>query len=65
MHVPGTQDHYLTTSTVKSDGSENELKGGSGMDWYFANLDGVGNNGRKDKVTGKSSNEIVTSVRLS
>lgn len=55
---------FLTASSVKSDGSENELKGGSGLDWYFANLDGVGNNGRKDKVTGKSSNEIVTSVRL-
>jgi len=54
----------LTASTVKSDGSENELKGGSGMDWYFANLDGVGNNGRKDKISGRSSNEIVTSVRL-
>jgi Ca2+-binding RTX toxin-like protein len=56
--------HFLTTSTVKSDGSENDLKGGSGMDWYFANLDGVGNNGRKDKMTGKSSNELVTNVRL-
>ncbi len=56
--------YFLTASTVKSDGSENKLKGGSGMDWYFANLDGVGNNGRKDKITGKSSNEIVTNVRL-
>jgi len=56
--------YFLTASTVKSDGSENELKGGSGTDWYFANLDGVGNNSRKDKISGKSNNEIVTNVRL-
>lgn len=59
-----TAGFYLTSSTVHDDAAGNQLDGGSGLDWYFANLDGVGNNGVKDKVKKPKPGEIVTTITL-
>jgi hypothetical protein len=34
------------------------------MDWFFANLDGVGNDGVKDEIHGLKPGEIVTRITL-
>jgi MBG domain (YGX type)/RTX calcium-binding nonapeptide repeat (4 copies) len=54
----------LTSSTVHDDGVGNYLIGGSGLDWFLANVDGVGNNGKKDRVRDLRPNEIVTLITL-
>src|SRR5258708_7633117 len=36
---------YLNATTVHDDGAGNDRESGDGLDWFFANLDGVGNNG--------------------
>jgi hypothetical protein len=53
-----------TGGTVHDDGAGNLLDGDSGQDWFFANLDGVGNNGVKDRIRGLQSNEVVTTIVL-
>jgi fibronectin-binding autotransporter adhesin len=59
-----TAGYYLTSSTVHDDAAGNQLDGGSGMDWFFANLDGLGNGGVKDKIGGLKPGEIVTTITL-
>jgi hypothetical protein len=55
---------FLNPSTVQDDGAGNDLVGGPGLDWFFANLDGVGNDGIRDQIRGRKHGEIVTSVTL-
>jgi hypothetical protein len=55
---------FLNASTVHDVGSGNLLEGGAGLDWYFANLDGIGNNGVLDTVTGRKPGEILTTITL-
>jgi hypothetical protein len=55
---------FLNASTVHDDGTGNLLEGGAGLDWYFANLDGNGNNGILDRVTGRKPGEILTTITL-
>jgi hypothetical protein len=55
-------DNFLNAATVHEDGAGNELEGGPGLDWFFANLDGIGNNGVVDKVTGLKPGEIRTGI---
>jgi Ca2+-binding RTX toxin-like protein len=52
--------YFLTSATVHDDGAGNYLEGGPGMDWYFANLNGIGNNGVEDVLEGRKSAEVVT-----
>jgi Ca2+-binding RTX toxin-like protein len=59
-----TVGFYLTAASVKDDAAGNQLDGVSGLDWYFANLDGVGNNGIKDKINKVKAGEIVTKITL-
>jgi fibronectin-binding autotransporter adhesin len=59
-----TAGYYLTSSTVHDDAAGNQLDGGSGMDWFFANLDGVGNDGVKDTIGNKKPGEIVIVITL-
>ncbi len=54
--------YFLNASTVHDDGAGNLLDGGPGLDWFFANLTGVGNNGVKDKIHGLKPGEIVTGI---
>jgi hypothetical protein len=56
--------YFLNASTVHDDGDGNTLNGGSGQDWFFANLDGSGNNGVLDKVSGMKGDEIVTHITM-
>jgi hypothetical protein len=51
-------------ATVHDDGAGNQLDGGPGQDWFFANLDGIGNNGVVDKVTGRKPGEILTGITM-
>jgi phosphodiesterase/alkaline phosphatase D-like protein len=64
----GLNDGYFLTGgasgTVHDDAAGNELQGGSDLDWFFANTDGVGNNGVKDKIKGLRAGEIVTKIIL-
>jgi hypothetical protein len=55
---------FLNASTVQDDGDGNFLVGGPGLDWFFANLDGVGNDGVKDQIRGRKPGEIVTNITL-
>jgi hypothetical protein len=55
---------YLTASTVHDDGAGNLLDGGPGLDWFFANLDGNGNNGVLDRVTGRRLGEVLTNTTV-
>jgi hypothetical protein len=59
-----TASYYLTGSTVHDDAAGNQLDGGSGDDWFFANLDGVGNNGILDKIGNRKAYELVTKITL-
>ena len=54
--------YFLNASTVHDDGAGNLLDGGPGLDWFFANLNGIGNNGVKDKIHGLKPGEIVTGI---
>jgi hypothetical protein len=54
--------NFLNASTVHDDGSGDLLEGGAGLDWYFANLDGTGNNGVLDRVKGRKPGEILTTL---
>jgi hypothetical protein len=56
--------YFLNAATVHDNGADNELQGGPGMDWFFANLDGSGNNGAKDKVKGARPGEVITRITL-
>jgi hypothetical protein len=61
----GRNEGYdLNASTVQDDEAGNVLVGGPGLDWFFANLDGVGNDGVKDQIRGRKPGEIVTGVTL-
>jgi len=59
-----TAGFYLNAATVHADGAGNVLEGGSGLDWFFANLDGIDNNGVKDRVTGRKPGEVLTGITL-
>jgi hypothetical protein len=54
--------YFLNVATVHDDGAGNELDGGPGFDWFFANLDGIGNNGVVDIVMGRKPVEILTGI---
>jgi hypothetical protein len=56
--------NFLNASTVRDDGAGNVLEGGPGLDWYFANLDGIDNNGVKDSVQDRKPDEILTRITL-
>jgi len=56
--------NYLNATTVHDDGAGNHLEGGPALDWYFANLDGVGNNSIKDKVDGRKGSEVLTHITM-
>jgi hypothetical protein len=56
--------YLLNTSTVHDSGAGNQLDGGPGMEWFFANLDGIDNNGVKDKLNGAKSAEVITRITL-
>ena len=56
--------YFLNASTVHDDGAGNRLEGGPGLDWYFANLDGVGNNAVEDVLEGRRHGEVVTPITL-
>jgi hypothetical protein len=58
------EGYFLNASTVQDDGDGNLLVGGPGMDWFFANVDGVGNDGVKDKIRGLKPGEIVIGITL-
>jgi hypothetical protein len=55
---------FLNATTVHDDAAGNVLEGGPAPDWFFANLDGVGNNGVMDKVKRRQRGEIVTDITL-
>jgi hypothetical protein len=55
---------FLNAATVQDDGAGNVLVGGPGLDWFFANLDGVGNDGVRDQIRRRKPGEIVTGVTL-
>ncbi|MCU0708140.1 MAG: pre-peptidase C-terminal domain-containing protein, partial [Pirellula sp.] len=48
-----------TSNTVFDDGSRDQLWGESGIDWFFANLDGD-NQSAKDEVKDRTGSEIIT-----
>jgi hypothetical protein len=54
----------LDATTVHDDAAGNQLDGGSELDWFFANLDGVGNHGVKDHVGGLHAGEVITHITL-
>jgi hypothetical protein len=54
--------YHLDTTTVHDDGAGNTLDGGAGPNWIFANTDGIGNNGVKDKV--KGTGNTITHITL-
>jgi hypothetical protein len=49
----------LNSSTVHDDGVQDQLDGGSDLDWYFAHVTGAG---AKDKISGLKSGEVVTNI---
>jgi hypothetical protein len=56
--------YLLNASTVHDSGAGDQLDGGPGMEWFFANLDGIDNNGVKDKVNGSKPGEVTTRITL-
>jgi hypothetical protein len=50
---------FLNGDTVQDDGAADVLNGGSGLDWFFANLTGTGVH---DHIQGLQSGEIVTQI---
>jgi Ca2+-binding RTX toxin-like protein len=46
----------LNAGTVHANGRHNELVGGSGMDWFFANL-------AKDDIDGSFGDDIITGIK--
>jgi hypothetical protein len=54
--------YLLNASTVQDSGAGDQLDGGPGMEWFFANLDGIGNGGVKDKLSGLKPGEVVTRI---
>ena len=54
----------LDATTVHDDGVGNKVDVGPGLDWLFVNLDGIGNNGVKDKVGGNTSGDYFTPITL-
>jgi hypothetical protein len=54
----------LSSATVHDDAAGNYLQGGPGQDWFFANLDGIGNNNVKDQIHGGQAGEVVTHITL-
>lgn len=55
---------FLNATTVQDDGAGNVLEGGEALDWFFANLDGAGNNGVMDLVHGRRPGEVLTGITL-
>jgi hypothetical protein len=55
-------NNFLNASTVHDDGAGNVLDGGDGLDWFFANQGGVGNNGVMDVVHGRKPGEVLTTI---
>jgi hypothetical protein len=54
--------YLLNASTVHASGAGDQLDGGPGMEWFFANLDGIGNDGVKDKLDGAKPGEVITHI---
>jgi hypothetical protein len=54
--------YVLNASTVHDSGAGDQLDGGPGMAWFFANLDGIGNNGVKDKLNGSKPGQVITRI---
>src|SRR5262249_53456579 len=54
--------YLLNASTVHDSGAGDQLDGGPGMEWFFANLDGIGNAGVKDKINGLKPGDVVTRI---
>jgi hypothetical protein len=50
--------YRLTRTTIHDDSAIDNLYGGAGLDWFFVG----GHDGKKDKVFGQTSGEVVTSV---
>lgn len=59
-----TAGYFLTSATVHDDGVGNTLLGRGDVDWFFANLDGVGNNGIKDKISSSKPLKYFTKIVL-
>jgi Ca2+-binding RTX toxin-like protein len=49
---------WLNASTVHDDGDEDELRGGSGQDWFLASLSAR----RRDRVSGAHRGEMITDI---
>jgi RTX calcium-binding nonapeptide repeat (4 copies) len=56
--------YKLDATTVHDDGVGNLLFAGSGLDWIFANENGVGNNGATDTVIGARKKDDVVHITL-
>ena len=61
MDMPGTSVCLRCATYTHDDAEGNWLFGGPALDWFFANLDGVGNNGVKDHAR-VHAGEIVTKI---
>jgi hypothetical protein len=63
-HLSGTLSgglngsYRLTKTTIHDDNAMDNLYGGAGLDWFFVD----GNGKKKDKVSGQTSGEVVTSI---
>jgi hypothetical protein len=55
---------FLNSNTVHASGTADHLEGGPAMDWFFANLDGIGNNGKRDTLDDLQTGEVVTRITL-
>jgi Ca2+-binding RTX toxin-like protein len=56
--------YKLDATTAHDDGAGNQLNNGHALDWFFANLDGVGNNGVRDKINAYRNGGKVTKITL-
>jgi hypothetical protein len=56
--------YSLNPNTVHDNGLGNTITAGSNLDWIFANTDGVGNNGVKDKINGALSGDVIVHIHL-
>ncbi len=54
-------DTSLVANTVFDDGAQDKLWGSSGVDWFFANIDGD-NRGLIDRILDGVSNEVRTDI---
>jgi hypothetical protein len=55
---------FLSETTVHDDGDKDQLRGNSGKDWFFANMDGDGDKKKKDDLAGAVAGEEITDIDL-